>query len=109
MSQQSESGISEECAALRLRNSRLESEVTKLQAQLKAAETANAKWQVYDAQRNDQFHVLQRKLSDMETRVASAPAMASLSEEQQRNIDRIIMQSKQKVEEADQEKIKVNS
>ena len=45
-SQASDSGLSEECAALRLHKARMENEMSRLKSQLKAAESANAKWQV---------------------------------------------------------------
>ncbi len=60
-------------------------------------------FQVYDAQRNEQFKTLQKRLTDAEARLV-AP---SFSEQQQQDIDRLLMQSKQKVEEAEQEKMKV--
>ena len=45
-SQPSDSGLSEECAALRLHKSRVDNEISRLKTQLKSAESANAKWQV---------------------------------------------------------------
>ena len=62
---------------------------------------------MYDAQRNEQFQTLQKRLAETEARLAASSGAASLSEQQQQDIDRLLMQSKHKVEEAEHEKIKV--
>ena len=128
----------------------MENEMSRLKSQLKAAESANAKWQVslifacvqvryghlhdfmreiksrgervktivntrlsilclqvYDAQRNEQFQTLQKRLTETEGRLAASSGTPSFSEQQQQDIDRLLMQSKQKVDEAEQEKMKV--
>ena len=64
-------------------------------------------FQVYDAQRNEQFQTLQKRLAETESRLAASCGTPSFSEQQQQDIDRLIMQSKHKVEEAEQEKMKV--
>ena len=63
--------------------------------------------QVYDAQRNEQFQTLQKRLAETEGRLAACSGTPSFSEQQQQDIDRLLMQSKHKVEEAEQEKMKV--
>ena len=63
--------------------------------------------QVYDAQRNEQFQTLQKRLAETEGRLAASSGTPSFSEQQQQDIDRLLMQSKHKVEEAEQEKMKV--
>lgn len=62
---------------------------------------------MYDAQRNEQFQTLQNRLAETEGRLAASSGTPSFSEQQQQDIDRLLMQSKQKVEEAEQEKMKV--
>ena len=63
--------------------------------------------QMYDAQRNEQFQTLQKRLAETEGRLAASSGTPSFSEQQQQDIDRLLMQSKHKVEEAEQEKMKV--
>ena len=64
---------------------------------------------MYDSQRNEQFQTLQKRLAETETRLAASSGTPSFSEQQQQDIDRLLMQSKHKVEEAEQEKMKVKS
>ena len=62
---------------------------------------------MYDSQRNEQFQTLQERLTETEARLAASSGTPSFSEQQQQDIDRLLMQSKQKVDEAEQEKMRV--
>ena len=66
----------------------------------------NTRWQSYNKQREEYLTQLKQKLKDMEDKLASDKTL-QLSEQQQAEIDRIILQYKQKVELAEEEKVKL--
>lgn len=91
---------------LKEENEQLKDQVTTLNTQLQEVIQMNTRWQSYNKQREEYLQTIKQKLKTMEDAASNAKPL-QLSEQQQVEIDRIILQYKQKVETAEEEKLKV--
>lgn len=66
------------------------------------------RWQHYNTEREKYVQQLQLKLKESEESLASAANKTQISEEQQRQIDRLIQEHKKKFHDLEDAKIKVN-
>lgn len=89
-------------------NEKLKDQVITLNTQLQEVIDMNTRWQSYNKQKEEYLQTLQQKIKDMEDTAANDKPL-QLSEQQQLEIDRIILQYKQKVEVTEEEKVKVSS
>ncbi len=94
---------------LRQENDKLKDQVTVLNQQLQEVIDMNTRWQSYNKQREEYTTQLKEKLKVMEDKLASSDRPLQLSEQQQAEIDRLILQYKHKVELTEEDKVKVST
>ncbi|XP_013402111.1 TNFAIP3-interacting protein 2 isoform X2 [Lingula anatina] len=85
---------------------RYESEIANLRNQLTEVVQANMKWQVYNSQRDAFVVTLQRQISNLKCQVdrSKQSPVGELNEDTQREIDKILISTKEKVNAIQEEK-----
>ncbi|XP_013393732.1 TNFAIP3-interacting protein 2 isoform X2 [Lingula anatina] len=86
---------------------KLKVENMKLKSQLHKVFEANMKWQVYDSQRDHYVATLMEQLEDLKEKLQQAKSSTNLDEAAQREIDKILLASKDKVTAIEEEKIQL--
>jgi centrosomal protein CEP55 len=104
----SDSGIGEEEASkLREEITKLKDENYRLNQECKEMLDTNKRWNLYNEQRENYIRQLLTELKQVRTQLEAMTTTPSLSEEQQREFDRLLQISKENVEKVEQEKVKI--
>ncbi|XP_013391252.1 centrosomal protein of 55 kDa-like [Lingula anatina] len=82
-------------------------EVIRLRQKLNDAVEANKRWQIYNSQREQFVNQTIQNVSILESELQRLRTRPALSEEQQREFDQVLLNSKRKVEEAQASKEKL--
>jgi chromosome segregation ATPase len=84
-------------------------DVEKLEARLKEVEAMNERWQHYMEQRDKYTKVLEQRCAELELKSNSKVHKHEMSSEQQLQVDRILLEQRQKTELAEEAKARVEA